>query len=92
MVFITKELLEGEVDNICRGPADIRPISLGNTDGKIVSAALNVPLAAICSETCSQTQHGFVRGRLLTDCVWSLEQASALFALQASTFELPARI
>jgi hypothetical protein len=92
LIFIHKDLAEGESESISRKASETRPLSLGNTDGKIVASALNVPLARACAAQVSQMQHGFVKGRQLTDSVWSLEQSMISAAISAGAYDTPVAI
>ena len=54
-------------------PGDLRPLSLGNADQKLVALAINVSLGRVCEGTVHSAQRGFRRGELLTDNVIELE-------------------
>jgi hypothetical protein len=73
VVFIPKGDYEGDDIQIRRAPGDTRPISLSNTDNKLLAAILNHKLTALASATVTQQQRGFVRGRSLVDNVLEIE-------------------
>ena len=50
-----------------RSPSVTRPLSLSNTDNKLASAAVALPLNAVAADVVDCSQRGFVRGRSLVD-------------------------
>ena len=60
-----------------RAPANTRPLSLSNTDAKIVAKAVNIPLADVAAQTVDPVQRGLVKNRLLHDNIFDLESAGA---------------
>ena len=63
-----------------RTPAQTRPITLGNTDNKIMSAAINRPLATATAEVIEDYQQGFIKGRSIANQVLMLDGMSTLTA------------
>ena len=54
-------------------PGDLRPLSLGNADQKLVALAINVSMSRVCEGIVHSVQRGFRRGKLITDNVLELE-------------------
>jgi hypothetical protein len=77
MVFIPKGDEPNDQDIVARGPGDLRPLNLSNTDNKIVALAINGRLSALCQTTVAAQQRGFVAGRHIEDNLFQLE-ASAI--------------
>ena len=42
-------------------PGDLRPLSLGNADQKLVALAINLSLSRVCGDTVHSAQRGFRR-------------------------------
>ena len=59
-----------------------RPIALLNTDYKILTGALNTRLCNIAPQILSSTQTGFVKGRLITDCIHTVDLAIRSLEIQ----------
>jgi hypothetical protein len=73
MVFIPKGELEQDVIQVQRAPEAMRPITLSNTDAKLVAAILNNKLSQLASITVIGQQRGFVRGRGMVDNIIETE-------------------
>jgi hypothetical protein len=76
MVFIPKP--SGDpLENLCsRAPECLRPISLANTDNKVVAMAFARPLGVLAEEWCTADQFGFIAGRSIWDAVMLFEAAA----------------
>jgi hypothetical protein len=76
MVFIPKP--SGDpIENLCtRAPGALRPISLANTDNKVVAMAFARPLGEVAARWCSADQFGFIAGRSIWDAVMLFEAAA----------------
>ena len=56
---------------------ETRPISLSNTDNKLLMAMVNVPLSVAAGAGCSHDQAGFIRGRSGNDHIVEYDAAAA---------------
>jgi endonuclease/exonuclease/phosphatase family metal-dependent hydrolase len=76
MVFIPKP--SGDpLEKLCaRPPAALRPISLANTDNKVIAMAFARTLGEVASQWCSGDQFGFIAGRSIWDAVMLFEAAA----------------
>jgi exonuclease III len=77
MVFIPKGDDPNDQNIVERGPGDLRPLNLSNTDNKLVALVINGRLASLCQMTVAEQQRGFVAGRHIEDNLFQLE-ASAI--------------
>jgi hypothetical protein len=76
MVFIPKPAGD-PLENLCtRAPGALRPISLANTDNKIIALAFARPLGEVAAKWCSADQFGFIAGRSIWDAVMLFEAAA----------------
>ena len=74
------QLQPGEV---AAKPRDLRPLSLANTDNKIIASFVNASLGPIAQLMCFHAQFGFIDERQMGDGVLGLE-ASALHGVRRS--------
>ena len=58
-----------------RSPDAIRPLTLSNTDSKILAGALNKGLSAVATRCVHPDQNGFVKGRSIIDNIVHIEGA-----------------
>ena len=58
MAFITESGDVPDTSAICKEPKDLRPVCFSNVDHKILSAAIDRPLAQVASQTVSVSQKG----------------------------------
>jgi len=58
---------------IYRAPACTRPLSLSNTNNKLIASAINRPLSSLCQATVAHQQFGNVRGRSLVSNIVKIE-------------------
>ena len=73
MVFIPKGAHQEDASSFWRSPEDVRPITLSNSDAKILGSALNKALSDQCELGASDVQNGFVRTRQMSDNILKLE-------------------
>lgn len=78
-------ILKSEADDddvvVARCPGETRPLTVSDSDGKIVSGALDAPLSTIARDTILEHQRGCLRGRSLVDNVVEADGYVAAFAL-----------
>jgi hypothetical protein len=76
MVFIPKP--SGDpLECLCaRAPNALRPISLANTDNKVIAMAFAKPLGEAAERWCTGNQFGFIAGRSIWDAVMLFEAAA----------------
>ena len=82
MVFILKD----EVEPGClphRGAAQLRTLSLSNTDQKVIASAIAVPMQEGALHTVHEHQTGGLKGRKLEDCLLRSETN----AVEAATLD-----
>eukprot|EP00959_Pyramimonas_sp_CCMP1952_P452354 9466438-Pyramimonas_sp.AAC.1 len=63
-------LAEGDSNDraiAARTPARTRPLSLPNTNNKLISSCIAVPLGEVAGDKVHPSQRGFLKGRLLVD-------------------------
>ena len=88
-VFPPKNSLQGDSEEVIRDPFSLRPISLKNTDNKIIASAVNFSIsAAIASKACP-IQRGFIPGRRALENVLDLDTKARVYSLQAPPASLP---
>ena len=81
MVFIAKGDHGDDDETTCiRTPSTTRPLTLSNTDTKLISAAINRPLSAYASSVVAGQQRGFIKGRSISDNIVELEAQSLVWA------------
>ena len=74
IVFIQKGVDEGDAEGrFLRRPGKTRPLTLSNTDAKLISKAGAISLAAIASETISRFQVGGMKGLQMVDLIVRME-------------------
>ena len=66
LMFIPKEV---DNEDGTRSPSDMRPLSLGNTDAKILASVVNVPLAS-AGASVIEVQTGFLKGHSMTSNIF----------------------
>ena len=70
-----------------RQPEITRPITLGNSDSKLISLALKRPLSRIAAQTVIGNQRGFIAGRYMNENIINLEsKAVSWFARMGHKF------
>ena len=74
LVFIQKGKESGDDSGLCvRASKKTRPLSLANTDCKIVSCMVSMVLAHICAACISSSQYGGMKGMQMVDHIFSME-------------------
>jgi len=71
---------------VSRKTKELRPLTIGNTERKIIASAVNLPLAQVAERTCIANQRGGLKGRQLTDAVLDIEAHAQLVCRLAATF------
>jgi len=61
---------------VVRPAAATRPITLSNTDAKLLALALNAPLSKVAQPTVHPAQRGFVPGRNIADNILEMDAAA----------------
>ena len=84
LVLLPKGQDESDEAVISRGPGETRPLSVSNTDCKIVACACNESLKAALPRWAKYEQRGFVMGRQLVDNVIDIDAVSHVAAAQCS--------
>lgn len=69
---------------VAAAPADLRPLSLSNTDNKLIAPFANAALRMAAAQCCSPAHFGFVAERQLGDAVL-IPEASALHGVRRSS-------
>ena len=72
-VFIPKGVSPDDKSMVSRSAENLRPISLANTDGKIITAVISVPMNKVAQRTVDGRQRGFIRDRKMLDNILELE-------------------
>eukprot|EP00959_Pyramimonas_sp_CCMP1952_P111785 2338119-Pyramimonas_sp.AAC.1 len=72
-VFLAKGDEPADASFAVWAPEKTRPISFSDTDNKIVSVAIKIPLGTVCQRVVFQQQRGFVRGRQMLGNILDLE-------------------
>jgi len=83
--FIPKDVGPEEV-SVARRPSQLRPLSVSNTDRKIIASCVNYGLSAIARKTCIAAQRGGLSGRQLCDNIYDLETHALLCCRLSSVF------
>ena len=74
LVFIQKGKESGDDSGLCvRAPKKTRPLSLANTDCKIVSCMVSIVLVQICAACISSFQYGGMKGMQMVDHIFAME-------------------
>eukprot|EP00959_Pyramimonas_sp_CCMP1952_P198523 4152548-Pyramimonas_sp.AAC.1 len=79
-VFLPKDC-PGGMDAAARAPACTRPLSLSNSDNKIVTSCVGFAVSEVVKDTAEVCRKGFVKGRQLVDNVFSLDAAFLKWAM-----------
>ena len=82
MVFIPKGEDATDTSVISRSAENVRPLCLSNTDGKIITSAIALPMNAAGKYTVDHRQRGFVEGRCMIDNILDLESMGICAQLQ----------
>ena len=73
-VYLFPESIDSEgPSGVERSPEITRPITLSNTDSKIVCGLLNLSLAKAAEALCDHPQRGFIKGRNPSDNILGLD-------------------
>ena len=64
----------------------MRPLTVSNTERKILASAVNTPLAKVAASTCVPNQHGGLKGRQLADAVLDIDAHGQMVARLAATY------
>ena len=73
MTFIPKGDVNDHGASVQAKPDELRPLSLSNTDQKLLALAANQSLVQACSVTVGSHQRGLMKGRQLTDNVLEVD-------------------
>ena len=68
---------------------ETRPLTLKNSDNKLVAAVTNHAISPVIQACSSAVQNGFVQGRQLTQNIVDLDHASRLYACTGHSVEHP---
>jgi len=68
-----------------RRPGKLRPLTLLNTDRKLIGTVVNHELAAVAQKEASDTQHGFVRGRSFIPNIINMDLIARTFSALSET-------
>eukprot|EP00959_Pyramimonas_sp_CCMP1952_P394672 8269132-Pyramimonas_sp.AAC.1 len=71
--FLPKGDIEVTQPGQVKPPASTRPLTLSNTDNKLLASAYSAPLRQIASEVVHHSQAGFLPGRQILDHIISLD-------------------
>ena len=71
--FYPKVALKATREASQEPPSETRPLTLSNTDNKLIAAALCNPLTKVASDMCSGVQQGFLPGRQGLDHVIDID-------------------
>ena len=82
-VFPGKGKMEGDENGITRKPGDTRPISLMNTDSKVLAAITDRGISRVAQAVVTPLQCGFIKHRPIIDNVVDLDGAVRRFSMQA---------
>ena len=74
-----------DANRVVRSAEETRPLSLKNSDAKIISGVVNHSLSTLIPQWARWTQRGFVRGRQGLDNVVDLDTAARVIAYFKST-------
>ena len=92
-VFIPKgqEDDDGRVfkDTVFRAATETRPLTLKNSDNKIVAAVANYAISPTIQKCASVVQNGFVHGRQLAQNIVDLDHASRVYACRGHSVKHP---
>ena len=83
MVFLAKgvsDLGDSGNDGVNKSPEDTRPLSLGNTDAKMIAMLADDALSSCARRTVALEQTGFVRGRSMSDNIMPIESQAIAWA------------
>eukprot|EP00959_Pyramimonas_sp_CCMP1952_P339796 7116208-Pyramimonas_sp.AAC.1 len=72
-VFLAKGSEQSDRAGLSRSPDKTRPITLSNSDNKLISAAINAPMGYACQLSCVDFQRGFVKNRSMSQNLVQLE-------------------
>lgn len=85
MVFIPKGSAASDGTIVARTPDNVRPLSLSNTDCKLVTNAIAAPMNRVARVTVDGRQRGFVEGRQMLDNVIDLESMGITAQMRNAT-------
>ena len=83
MVFLPKGEEPDDDDYVIRDPSSTRPLNLSNSDAKIATKLIDMPMSESAQVMVTPSQFGFVRGRRLHDAVLCLESWAMSYAVSA---------
>ena len=92
IAFLPKGEKEHDLVEICREPAETRPISLKNTDNKVVMAANILMLTPTYQSVTHPSQNGFVKDRNFLNNIIDLDSAARLYCMRFQDRLLSKRI
>lgn len=94
-VFIPKGDDEGDDEGPVRAAGDTRPLSLRNSDSKVLASVVNHKVAGPAALAAHPSQRGFIRGRQLTANIVELDthsRAASFLARRAQETDLVAAL
>ena len=83
MLFVPKGEDELDAEAISRDPTDTRPLSLKNSDNKLICSVFNHKLRAPLAAAACELQRGFVHGRQLLANVVDLDVYGRIFGMES---------
>ena len=84
MVFIQKKRSSPSSDAVICRPSELRPLSLANTDSKIIMSAVSVVLSRVAERHVHPHQRGFISGRQIVDNIFDVEGSAMLHAMSGA--------
>ena len=66
---------------VSRDPSCVRPISLKNSDNKLIATVANAAISPVISSQANSLQRGFVQGRQLTQNILELDTCSRIHSM-----------
>ena len=91
-VFPPKGEESGDADFVCCAPSNVRPISLNNSDNKLVCTVYNNKLSVETTKHISQIQRGFIRERQFTENIVELDAKAREYSMTADAGSMPALV
>ena len=83
-VYPGKGRQEGDDECIVRKPGDTRPISLKNSDAKVIDSLADWAISPVVQAISTPVQRGFIKGRQIIDNVVDLDTVSRIYSIQCT--------
>ena len=86
-IFVPKDVAAPDPDptSLDRQPADTRPLSLKNSDAKLVTSVTNRKVRKVLAKRACSVQRGFVPGRQLLNNVIDMDAAGRAYGIPAKS-------